>query len=402
MNQPAIPGSIVPTTSNPKDDYVRVQKGEVVALDDPLFAIMPGGIAVRGDVMRVPIIARIPAVYQNVLGSGKTKHVGMSAAGYDYINRDLGVRFFEPKMIGDPLHGGAMRPNPIIRKDYILYGLVGQWWNDMGQMMTWSELIEVDYNLVYQDARVNGWDVKIATDQQGNTLYHAPHPPQPNTAPSCWACAMPWPCASAGTPVLRVPAEAELKALRQLSMLRTYGTRYVRTVARTRILKVASAINVLPGTGRGDKAVEVDGLPVKLVAFRDNLTPDEAERRAAESMVALFGSSAQVTFTQDEVLPDDVMRDIDGERPDNVIEGQVLDVTGVPQGTPGQGPAFDPASIPGLSRGMPGERIARNEARPVGPSIANPDAQPPDVDDPDFDPDELEAFIQQQQASRGG
>jgi hypothetical protein len=62
------------------------------------------------------------------------------------------------------------------------------------------------------------------------------------------------------------------------------GLRYAWTVAKTRILKVATGIKTLP-------IDEPRAVKVKVYGFRDGLTPQQREERAKQDQEAIFGKA---------------------------------------------------------------------------------------------------------------
>jgi hypothetical protein len=210
-------------------------------------------------------------------GQWKTSYsVGITSDGYDYLNRVMGVQLVQPEQVADK--AGNIVPNPIHRPDYDFLRLMGIWRNDLGQLVTYREDIEVDYKKIYADARLNAvWYDKgengkkhtadeafeLLTDQNGMPMFD-----------------------DDGNPVYRLdlPASAELKALQTLSQLRRYGIRYAFTVAKTRILKAASGIRRLP-------IAEPRAVTVSVAGWRDLLQPDERIRQAQLTSKAVWGSA---------------------------------------------------------------------------------------------------------------
>jgi hypothetical protein len=142
---------------------------------------------------------------------------------------------------------------------------VGIWYNDIGQMMSYREDVEVDFKLVYHDARINARSAKIEIDEETG---------EAKTNPD-------------GSPKVRLSGEDELKALKALSQLRTFGLRYAQTVAKTRILKTASGVRTLPLSAP-------KSYPIRVVGFRDNMTPDERIEKAEATMKSVFGSAVKL------------------------------------------------------------------------------------------------------------
>ena len=194
--------------------------------------------------------------------------------------------------------------NPIHRPDYLYVRMVGVWRNDLGQMVSYSEDVEVDYNLVYQDARINAKSARIATDKDGGVVFEN------------------------GLPKLVLSPEDELRAYKALSQLRTFGLRYAQTVAATRILKRASGISSLPISAP-------QPFPVKVVGFRDQLTPDQRQAQAEHDLQAMFGKGEVVSeasaLTQEEFAmvaefePQDFSEDVEKEMVQAHVDTQAHD-----------------------------------------------------------------------------
>jgi hypothetical protein len=184
---------------------------------------------------------------------------------------------------------------------------VGVWYNDLGQLQAYSEDLEVDFMVMYQQARANAiWygpdknpdgkdtqhkaEMAIATDGKGEVVWN-----------------------DDGTPRFKImlPPEQEMKAYQRLLDLRVMGLRYAQTVAKTRIMKVATGIRTLPL----DRA---KGIKVKVFGYRDNLTPEQRVEQAQRDQAAIFGRALQAGAT----LSDDEMAAL-GTTPDIEVEEDI-------------------------------------------------------------------------------
>lgn len=239
--------------SKPNDVAVR---HEFEGLDIPARKIL--AVSSTGSVERVEQTVVLPAIYQYAINRYPAgQRVMLTSDAYDYINRVMGVQFYKAKFVPD--EQGNLVPNPIHTPSKIYLRLVGIWRNDAGQMVSYDEDVEVDYNLTYQDARINSKSMKVVTDGDGMPVM-----------------------TESGLPKFVLDADDEKKALKTLSQLRTFGLRYAQTVAKTRILKTASGIRQLPIQQPRD-------FPIRVVGFRDNLTPEDRIKQAEQDMTAMFG-----------------------------------------------------------------------------------------------------------------
>lgn len=227
-------------------------------------------VAGREDVERIVASLVIPADWQYGIpkwirdgskpdGSPKFRKeiskVGLTADAYLYLNRALGVSFHLPAQV--PSKDGRMVPNPIVQPDYIRIRLVGVWYNPLGQLQMTTEDVETDFRLIYEDARVNAKSAEFIPDPQG------------------------------GIGNIKLSSEDELKALRTLSQLRTFGLRYAQTIARVRILKQASGVTSIPGLK------EPTDYTLKVTGWRDHMTPQQRVASATADSEAFFGASIQ-------------------------------------------------------------------------------------------------------------
>jgi hypothetical protein len=291
------------------------------------------GIVQSRDLREVSIVqaeVAIPKHLQYGIPGKKTKDaqgnwtqgpqkVGLTADGYDHVNRVMGVQLITPRFVHD--ENGTEVLNPIHRKDYIYLRLVGVWWNDLGQMVAYGEDIEVDFQRIYQEARLNAtWyeaeegkkydtrrtaDLRIARDEDGIPIMDAEGLPKHTVV---------------------IPDSEELKALQKLYSLRTFGLRYAYTVAKTRILKVASGIRTLPVDAPKNVKVKVFG-------FRDNLTPEQRAAKAQQDQTAIFGK-AITAGDPVQALTDDEMQSVavDEPEPETIMGEQATEPSEQPSG----------------------------------------------------------------------
>lgn len=187
---------------------------------------------------------------------------GVTADGYDYLNRALGASFFMPQYVHD--EQGEQRRNPIHRKDYIYLRLAAVYYNPLGQLVMTTEDVEVDFTLLWMDRRANAKSAEVQLAAEGGPLFDA-----------------------LGQPALRLTKEDELKALKELTRNRAFGPRYAITVARVRLLKQATGIRSLPIPYPAD-------MTVKVVGFRDQLTPRERIEASGGDVAYLFGKEADI------------------------------------------------------------------------------------------------------------
>src|SRR5688572_12524875 len=132
----------------------------------------------KNEITITPVRVRIPIHHQYKIKAGREQgadgqwrdkfRVGLTADGYDGLNRVVGAQFIIPEFIHDE-QGERVR-NPIHRTDYIYERMIAIWYNDMGQMQAYSEDLEVDYKVLYQQARLNAsWKVP-KLDAQGKPV----------------------------------------------------------------------------------------------------------------------------------------------------------------------------------------------------------------------------------------
>jgi hypothetical protein len=240
----------------------------------------------RGDVELVTAKVTIPKHLQYEVATGARKQgpdgkwyqptkVGLTADGYDWVNRVVGVQIIVPKTVHDEL--GREQPNPIHRRDYVFLRIVGVWWNDLGQMTSYQEDIEVDFKALYQEDRLNRrWYTGKGDDReqhQPELVMRVDKAGNPVTGED-------------GLPAwdLKMPMTEELKSLQRLFNLRNFGLRYAYTVGKNRILKTATGIRSLPVDHPRNVTITVTGM-------RDGLTPEMRADRAKEDALQMYGDS---------------------------------------------------------------------------------------------------------------
>lgn len=273
------------------DSAVAVATPRSVAVEPAgaLDSLVIKDIHGRTDLERIETTVTVPADFQYAIPTwGKLPNgewgtmpgkVGLTSAGYEYLNRVLGVSFHLPATVPDD--EGNLVQNPIHRKDYIYLRMAAVWYNPIGQLVMATEDIEVDYALTYADTRLNAKGAEVILGADG----------QPERD------------ANDNFKVKGLDSKAELKAAKALSQLRTFGLRYAQTVVRVRLLKMASGIRELP----------IDSprpFPVKLTGFRDKMDPKARWEQATSNAELVYGRPAEVPTLSHEDLtsiqPDDV------------------------------------------------------------------------------------------------
>ena len=92
-----------------------------------------------------------------------------------------------------------------------------------------------------------------------------------------------------GNPMIELSPDDEMKALKEFANKRNFGPRYAQSVARVRLLKMATGIRSLP--------INVpETYPIKFVTWRDELT---AQARIAQ----VTSDSANLYGKQDDTKP---------------------------------------------------------------------------------------------------
>lgn len=174
--------------------------------------------------------------------------------------------------------------------------MYGVWYNDNGQMVMYREDVEVDFKLVYMDARINSKSARVEMDKDGQPVF-----------------------SESGMPVVKLDASDELKALKALSQLRTFGLRYAQTVAKTRILKTASGVRTLPIQSKRPFAVRV-------VGYKDNMTPEARIKQAQQDLSEMFGGGKPVTdaigLNEEEMA---TIREIESNDVTDTLDATIID-----------------------------------------------------------------------------
>lgn len=243
------------------DQSTAVVRSEEAGLELPTQNII--SIARVGEVERVEQSVMLPPIYQYVIARyGAAPKVMLTSDAYDYLNRAMGVQLYQPDWVNDET--GKRVRNPIHRADYIYLRLIGVWTNDLGQTVSYREDVEVDFKLVYMDARINSKSARVEMNDEGMPKF-----------------------SEGGMPIVKLDPADELKALKALSQLRTFGLRYAQTVAKTRILKTASGVRTLP-------IAQPRPFQIKVVGYRDKLTPAERNKRAEADLATVFGTATHL------------------------------------------------------------------------------------------------------------
>lgn len=249
----------------------------------------------RGEVERREHKVTLPAHMQYAVGAS----LQPTSEGYDFLNRYMGVQFVRPDWVVD--ENGQKVRNPIHRPDYVYLTLFGIWYNDLGQLVSYREDVEMDFQLLYRTKIVNARSYAIAfkKDEAGGIVSD-----------------------DQGFPVttFTVAPDDVLKAQRELFRLRQFGIRAAHTVAKVRIMKTALGIKGLPWRA-GDPAsskedVWRDGskhgwLPVAhpvivpVVGFRDALTPDQRWEQTQAAAEAMYGKPRPESKVAADELADD-------------------------------------------------------------------------------------------------
>lgn len=276
---------------------------------------------------RIEANIRLPAAFQyaipvkgikNADGSwnNDAAKVGITSDGYDYLNRVIGCTFFFPEMVHD--ENDHLRHNPIHRPDYIYMRIGGVWRNPVGQLVMAIEDVEVDFKLMYQNKRANSVGATMVMGDNG----------------PLWD--------EAGNAVLKLSQEAELKAYKELTQNRSFGPRYAITVGRIRILKMATGLRSMP-TDR-----VVDGAIVKVVGFRDLMTPQErVEAAGGDAMSAMYGRPTDIKpLTAEEAAQVRLDNDLDAEEAaERAAVAAAAAVDSVAETPTPETPSADPARV---------------------------------------------------------
>ena len=308
-----------------------------------------------GDLMRFQVGVRLHPIHQYEISGGRepvkdangvilrdddgkqvwrdVKAISPSGSGYDYLNRIAGVDLITPEYVHD--QNGDRQPNPIHRRDYVYLRMIAIWRNDVGQLTTYREDVEVDFQRLYEEARLNAtWtDPTTWTHKETGEIVTE----RPDDARSGkWAYAkgakhkaseiIEWKRnEDTGAPVLNedgmpvyrltLPNDVEKQCAQRLFDLRKFGLRYAYTVAKNRLLKVAMGVRTLPTDHKAPVVISIAG-------WRDLLSPQERERQAQSVSEGVWGAPIG-----DDVKPlsDDEMQTLG----DEAIEGEYRDVEAV-------------------------------------------------------------------------
>jgi len=281
----------------------------------------------RGDITVVQAVVRIPAHHQYKISAGREKgidgewrdkyRVGVTADGYDNINRVVGAQFIVPEWIHD--EKGTPVRNPIHRADYIYERMIAIWYNDLGQMQAYSEDLEVDYKVLYQQARLSAtWKTEDGAEKpaRGGGTYRekVTHFAADHTVilRDEAGRAILGPDSTPQFDVI-LPDEVEAKCIQRLYDLRVTGMRYAQTVLKNRLMKVVTGIRMLPLEQPRDFSINV-------MAFRDNLTPEQRVERAQLQQREVFGRA----LTPGGTLSDEEMAAVELEvEPAETVEADV-------------------------------------------------------------------------------
>lgn len=258
-------------------------------------------------IQRFETTVTLPPNFQYLVGKGDKTKRSITSDGYDYMNRSLGAMFFLPELVPDET--GDMVRNPIHRPDYIYMRMTAVWRNENGQLISASEDLEVDFKALYQEARLETWNSTVSVDERGQPIFGDDGQPLILTTDDNGQGRYP-----------KTANEKERDALKVLMSLRGTGLRYAQTVLRTRLLKVATGIKTLPGN-------QVQPAKVRVVGWRDEMTPNERQAQAEAAMGSMFNARPADAPS----LSTDEMRTIEGEAPD--------EFGGVPNDDAAPGPA---------------------------------------------------------------
>lgn len=266
MSLPGQPATAPPPTAGTALATTK-PKGIDVAQGMSLLGIAGGD---GREIERIETAVTIPVDYQYAIPIKGKKNpdgtwdnsaakVGLTADAYDYLNRVVGVSFFLPEWVHN--EKGEQQRNPIHRKDYIYLRMGAVWYSPLGQLLLATEDVEVDFNLTWMDARINSPSASVVIDDTTGLPRFDDF----------------------GNPAVKLDPAAELKALKTLSQLRTFGPRYAQTVARVRLLKMAIGIRSLPLTQ--PKAIQL-----MVVGYRDKLTAQQRIEKAGGDLQTIYGA----------------------------------------------------------------------------------------------------------------
>lgn len=292
---------------SPNPSAVAVAEPQRSDLEIPVSKVVDtiskGGIEMIRAEIRIPVHHqyKIAAGGEMVDGRWVDKfRVGVTADGYDYINRFVGAQFLVPDFIHN--EDGKQVRNPIHRRDYIYERMVAIWYNDLGQMQAYSEDLEVDFQVLYQKDRLNSvwyvddqgkvWPNKGAKDLK-RTKVTAMDDIRIKRNPDGTAV-----LGDDGGPVFDVvlPDSIEGKCLQRLYDLRSTGMRYAQTVLKNRLMKVITGVRMLP-------IEQPRPFSIAVMAYRDSLTPEKRMEKVIQDQQSIFGKALQkgATLSDEEI-----------------------------------------------------------------------------------------------------
>lgn len=322
--------------------------------------------------------------YQNANGAegafrwGNEWSVNLRADGYDWLNRIGVVSFHTPDYVHD--REGKWVPNPIHGHDYLYHREVGLSYAETGQMVMYVEDIEIDFKQAWQAERLRKLQVLIKPpkpqkNRRGNASDGNPFDEEAEAAPPPSVADHEALLVrdSNGVPLLGVngelqftlPIVLEAEAAERLLKLREYGGRQVKTIAQRRIMARATAVKTL-WSGVSVEPPELFTRYVMVVGWRDKLTPDQRYEKAQAEAKQVFGAPIRSAPVQP-VAPEE----LDSVDDDMVVEG-------VSREAPPAEPPKDVQAearagrIPGVSVGMPGEKLSVPGPCGVAPPEGDP------------------------------
>jgi hypothetical protein len=267
----------------------REESRSEIALRSPLVVTSVAG---RGDIERVESVVTIPSNFQYVITARKNERyqdergqwhdnwmsdnkVGLTSDGYDYANRSLGAGFWLPKEVPDDM--GNMVANPIHRPDYIYIRMGAVWYNAVGQLVSHTEDLEVNYKMVWYQNRLESPGAEQMLDKNQQPIFDEMGQPMIVLHDHTYE-------GRGDKPGKTVTGEEqERKALKSLMSLRAMGMRYAQTVLRVRLLKVATGIKSLP-------MQQPAPFKLSIVGYRDKMEPSERQAQAEKALGALYGN----------------------------------------------------------------------------------------------------------------
>ncbi|MGV0985036.1 MAG: hypothetical protein ACOYB2_10805 [Limnohabitans sp.] len=338
-------------------------------------------------VVRVPLYPRhqylIPGARRNRKERGSRGpddwvgeySAGIRAEGYDKLNKVAGIRFFTPETVHD--RDGREVPNPIHARDYLYHREIGQGYSETGQMILYVEDIEIDFRAAWEAERLKKLQSLLKTASRAASSsnedpYDDMMDPGPAAAPAPVAGpvedkyllrdenGMPRMAENGGL-LFRLPEKMEADAMQRISTLRNFGGRQARTICRRRILQQAFALRTL-WTREEPHRPELSTQYVWVTGWRDQLTTDEALEKARSEAKQVFGAPIGTYESKplDDRELDEADELIDGEMrevEEPVVETQVSPVSD--EGRTDVKASAAAGMIPGVTVGMPGEKLAK-------------------------------------------